>query len=419
MSRNHRARSVFTFAVHAQDHSLWKRFSLLLLCFSSVVLAAIVTEAWLVIAKINTKAYDRYVPGKGTTYVPGAYYRHTKEGYSEGYINSHGFRDYERTYEKPANTFRIVVLGDSYVEALQVALDKAFPSVLEKRLNENSSATKFEVLNLGQSGFGTADAYMRYLNFGVKYSPDLVILAFLTDNDISDNSKFLNRENVAFYFTFDQSGKLVLDRTLFNRYEKTLSFGKRVFHAIKQRSYLASLISERLYLLRLQIRNHSDRDNAREQQSRSDIGRMDEFSHLNIYRADMSRSWREAFVVTEAILRKFRDEVEANGSKFVLVTLSNAEQLQPEVQEALRKHYRIDFDFEQPDRIIGEFATREQITQLQLMPLLREFHLQTGTYVHGFGGSKGGHWNETGHRLAAEKIFEFLKLNGLVPVGSV
>ena len=219
---------------------------------------------------------------------------------------------------------------------------------------------------------------------------------------------------MAFYFAFDQSGKLVLDRTLFNQYEKRLTFGKRVFHAIKQRSYLASLISERLYLLKLQRRNHSDRDNARKQQSRLDGGSMDEFSHLNIYRADMSKSWKEAFVVTKAILRKFRDKVEANGSEFLLVTLSNAEQVHPEVQEGLRKQYRADFDFEQPDRIIGEFASREQITHLQLMPSLREFHLQTGTYVHGFGGSKGGHWNETGHRLAAEKVFEFLKKRDLL-----
>src|ERR1700683_3687347 len=37
-------------------------------------------------------------------------------------INSHGFRDYERSYEKPPNTVRIAVLGNSWTEALQVPL---------------------------------------------------------------------------------------------------------------------------------------------------------------------------------------------------------------------------------------------------------------------------------------------------------
>ena len=51
----------------------------------------------------------RFIPGKGTTRIPNAYYRWTEEGGSEGYINSHGFRDLERTYEKPPGVFRIVV----------------------------------------------------------------------------------------------------------------------------------------------------------------------------------------------------------------------------------------------------------------------------------------------------------------------
>ena len=50
------------------------------------------------------------------------------------------------------------------------------------------------------------------------------------------------------------------------------------------------------------------------------------------------------------------------------------------------------------------------------MPAFREHHLRTGQYLHGFGGSKGGHWNENGHRLAADTIFEFLREKGIVPL---
>ena len=125
--------------------------------FSGVIVFLFLMEAVLAIAHINTKSNVRFIPGMGSTYIPHAYYRHTKEGFSEGYFNAHGFRDYERSYTKPKGTFRILVLGDSYVEALQVALENSFPALLEKKLNENSTSTKFEVLNLGQSGFGTAD----------------------------------------------------------------------------------------------------------------------------------------------------------------------------------------------------------------------------------------------------------------------
>jgi len=152
-------------------------------------------------------------PEPTVTYIPHAYYRHTKEGFSEGYFNSHGFRDYERTYEKPPGVFRILVLGDSYIEALQVQLEESFTAPLEKTLNAHGSSIRFEVLGLGQSGFGTAQEYLWYLNFGVAYDPDLVILAFLTGNDFRDNSKFLNREGLGFYYAFDHDHHLVLDRS--------------------------------------------------------------------------------------------------------------------------------------------------------------------------------------------------------------
>jgi lysophospholipase L1-like esterase len=371
-------------------------------------------EFWLVVARINTKNNLRYIPHKGSTYIAHAYYRHTKEGFSEGYFNSHGFRDYERTYEKPANTFRILVLGDSYAEALQVALENAFPALLEKKLNENSRRVKFEVLNLGQSGFGTADAYMRYLNFGIKYSPDIVLLAFLTGNDIRDNSKILNGE-VAFYFVFDRNGDLVLDDSLFDNYEKTRTLPKKAFQSLKQHSYLVSLISERIYLLSYQWRrDHIEKVLAVNRQDKSQPG-MPEFSDFNIYLPDMSDHWKQAFAITKALLSKFRETVEANGSQFLLVTLSNAEQVHPELQQKLKEKYNEAFNFEQPDRIIGEVAKREQMNHLELMPAFREHHLRTGMYLHGFGQSIGGHWNENGHRLAAEKIFDYLKEKELLP----
>jgi hypothetical protein len=390
-----------------------------LLVLLSIVITTIGLEAWLALVQINVKSYVRYVPGKETTYLPGAYYRNTKEGFSEGYINSHGFRDYERTYEKPQNTFRIIVLGDSYVEALQVALQDAFPAVLEKMLNQQSNSTRFEVLNLGQSGFGTADEYMRYVNFGSKYSPDLVILAFLTGNDFQDNSKILSGGETRFYFVFDSNGNLVLDRSLFDEYEKHLTFWRKAFQVIKRKSYLASLVSERFYLANLQVRNRYVRKMFASQSQNGSPTGIDEFSPLNIYLPEMSERWKGAFAVTTALVRKFRDTVEASRRRFVLVTLSNAVQVHPLLQQELKREYGDIFDFEQPDRIIGEFARKEHIHHLQLMPTFREYHLRTGKYLHGFGGSRGGHWNENGHRLAAEKLFEFLTRERLVPINNV
>ena len=98
----------------------------------AIVIFSFVIEIGLAVLRINTKTTIDFIAGKGTIRIPHAYYRHTKEGFSEGYFNAHGFRDYERTYQKPEDTFRILILGDSYTEALQVSLEKTFSAFLEK-----------------------------------------------------------------------------------------------------------------------------------------------------------------------------------------------------------------------------------------------------------------------------------------------
>ncbi len=61
--------------------------------FLAIFIVGVVLEVGLAVMQINQKSNVRLVPGKGVTYIPGAYYRHTKEGFSQGYFNSHGFRD--------------------------------------------------------------------------------------------------------------------------------------------------------------------------------------------------------------------------------------------------------------------------------------------------------------------------------------
>jgi hypothetical protein len=382
--------------------------------FSSLVILAIVLESGLTIMRINTKSYIRFVPDKGTTFIPNAYYRHTKEGFSEGYFNSHGFRDYERTYEKAADTFRVLVFGDSFVEARQVALSNTFPALLEQRLNEISPARRFEVLNLGQSGFGTAEEYMRYMNFGVQYSPDLVILAFFTGNDFLNNSKLLSAEKHEFYFVFDRNHQLLLDRSIIDNYQRNMTPLKQLFQSLKRRSYLASLISERFFLLKQEIMTNRYRKHFTESRQEGMERTLDADSRLHIYLSDPNEYWREAFELTKGIILKFRDSVKEQGARFVLVTLSNAEQVHPHIQQQLHKTFGLSFDYDKPDHMLEEFARQNAIPVLTLMPIFLEYHLKTGKYLHGFDEAAQGHWNETGHTLAAQKIFEFLQENGLL-----
>jgi lysophospholipase L1-like esterase len=385
------------------------------LCVVAVSLIFVVGVLELIVAAthLTTKSNTMFEPEIGPVYIPHAYYRHTKEGFSEGYFNAQGFRDYERTYQKSENTFRVIVLGDSYVEGLQVPLEKTFTAELEKQLNQNFAPKKFEVLNLGQSGYGTTDEYLRYIKFGVKYHPDLVILAFLTGNDFRNNSKVLNLGELGYYYSLNPQGQLVLDRSLIDEYEQSLTLPKRLFQYVKEKSYLASLVSERIFLLRHQMKYNELQKSLPADRPKGARETLSELSDYNIYRPEMSDRWKDAVAVTKAVLGKFKESVEANGSEFLLVTLSNSEQIDPAVQKDITDTYGPGFDFDQPDRIIEQYASAEHIPYLKLMPAFREYRLRTGQHLHGWSTVETGHWNEVGHHLAAEKIFEFIKANDL------
>jgi hypothetical protein len=61
--------------------------------------------------------------------------------------NSEGWRDVEHGVEKPDGVFRILVLGDSFMEANSVELDNTFHRQVEKLARE--AGNNVEVINMG------------------------------------------------------------------------------------------------------------------------------------------------------------------------------------------------------------------------------------------------------------------------------
>lgn len=380
----------------------------------AIVLLSLVLEAALAVAKITSRSITIFDWENGQRFVPGARYVNREEGVSEGRFNSHGSRDVERTWAKPPNTYRIVVLGDSFVESFNLPRERTFLALLEAALNARSHGMRFEVLPLGP-GSGTADAYMRYRNVGVRYSPDMVILAYFMGNDVRDNSKVLNLERMWFYFVPDASGNVVIDRSTLDRYARQLTPRRRVYQAIKRRSYLLSLIAEQAYLLRREFRERRLRQAYANPTVRTDL---DEFSELNVFLPDPTPRWTEAWDITEKALVTLAREVEGNDSRFVLMTIGAAEQIHSKLQEEIRRRYPLPFDFDLPDRRLRTFAARHGISMLDLTPPFRNYHRRTGVFLYGHGTVVDGHWTETGHRLATQEILAFLETRYGIPQGS-
>lgn len=96
--------------------------------------------------------------------------------------NSIGLRDKEFTLEKPANTIRIVGLGDSIMFGWGVEQDESYLKLLESKLQSKHPNQSFEVMNFAVPGYNTAMEVATFEHKALAFDPDLVILHFV-DND--------------------------------------------------------------------------------------------------------------------------------------------------------------------------------------------------------------------------------------------
>ena len=116
---------------------------------------------------------------------------------------------------KPPKTFRILVLGNSFVQGAEIPLSQTLVKQLQHQLNSQSAGLNFEVINAGWCGSSTLQHYLWLKTEGFALNPDLVILSFYAGNDINEASLF----NI----NFDDQG-LAQRLTLKDTYVDTADF---------------------------------------------------------------------------------------------------------------------------------------------------------------------------------------------------
>jgi len=131
--------------------------------------------------------------------------------------NSQGLRYHEIPLEKPAGSYRVFVVGDSFTEGYGVAEGQRFTEFLEKTFSSQGRETRF--INGGLSGTGP-DEYARiFFNVGLKYHPDALLIC-LYANDLVGTPQKLNLS------------------MLYNTSPKLLGY-KRILHLIWPRTFTA------------------------------------------------------------------------------------------------------------------------------------------------------------------------------------
>lgn len=97
---------------------------------------------------------------------------------------------YDVKKKKPAGTYRIFYVGDSFTQGT-APMDQSVPSIVEDFLNKNYApeGIKFEVINTGTSSFSPMLYYILIRYKIMSYSPDLIVVN-VDMTDVFDDWKY-------------------------------------------------------------------------------------------------------------------------------------------------------------------------------------------------------------------------------------
>lgn len=354
-------------------------------------------ELVLRVAGVRYPAFYRPDPVRGYSLRPGASGFWTREGRGWVTINSDGLRDVEHGLGRQPGVLRIAVLGDSFSEALQVNLEDTWWKQLERRINGQPGCALrrgypggVALINFGVGGYGTGPELLTWRQQARRYAPDRVLLAMYLGNDIQDNTPQARPDLPVFRFAAD--GGLTLDRGFLQSPGSRFRFSPigRLFDSLVGHSALLQLANEAKNRAAASRRGNARPDLIQELQGPP----------------DQPQGW----AMTGALLRTLRDEVSATGAQLLVTSLSTPAQVYPD--QALRRRLV-------PGSGPGLFAREQRlqglldslgVTYLPLAPDLQRRADQQGLTLHGFPGQQPGlgHWNQQGHRLAAELLAERL-----------
>lgn len=244
---------------------------------------------------------------------------------------------------------KVLFIGDSYTQAMEVSDRHIYFAHLQRDLD-------IEVFGLGTGGYGTLQSYMLLKQWLDEIEPDIVVYQFCT-NDFINNSYDLENQSI-----FNNNG---LKRPYLNDGE--------IFHKLPKKMpnirHFANKYSRFLYyvLSRIDIMN-------------SQYG-ADSVEYTILEKGREYPDYKKAIEVTEETMRRMKDAVETSGAEFLTFA---SDDNQP--------YY---------DDYLDIVSTLEGVHLVEgVSAAIREAE-ELGVTVR---AADMAHWNNEGHRIAAEVL---------------
>jgi lysophospholipase L1-like esterase len=326
--------------------------------------------------------------------------------------NRLGYRDVEHEVAKAPGLRRLLVLGDSFTASTQIRLERSYPRLLQRLLDERA-AESWEVISLAVNGWGTAQEWLALRHHGLAFAPDVVLLQFFP-NDVCNNAAAAAdlcafHDGMRPYLVEDGGGwRVVWTQPLRRR----LRLGSALYRAAER-----GLAELRMRWRAGTFTRGAEADEAlwlrAEQAERlqREFGiAMHPFFYAYAPEAEQIPAVAEGWRATEAMIEAMSAELRAAGIPLALVVMPYDRAVDPAAWQATwsgepRPPVIPVRDY--PEQRLGRLAARLGIPAGLLLPRFEQSRERVLPY-------RKYHLNREGHRVAAEAIFELLVGEGWV-----
>lgn len=302
--------------------------------------------------------------------------------------NSFGLLGEEVTLTKPADTFRLLALGDSMTEGRQVRREQRFVTLIGEALTA-SLGRRVESLNAGRAGYQTDQELLYYEREGRELRPDLVLLFFFGPNDVMGNTQLDDGGAPKPRFRY-VDGALHLEGTpvppppaiSFTQLDGLLT-GESALYRFGRVVWSARIVRPPCRLPR----------------------------QWEVFRKEITAETADAWRLTTELVRRLAATASADGARFAIVNVPGLFPTEVFTQTAFEKAYCLTFDDIDPYSVSRSFAQlclALAVPCLDVTRPLREAPATPPIYIPG-----DNHLSPEGHRLLAQHVLAWLDRTGL------
>jgi len=387
----------------------------------SLILILLISIGCLLIAEVSSRLYLVFSGKGGYIWLPDYYLGRIhapnsqfvyKEDFSQEFLikrktNSLGLVGGEISIEKPDDVCRILVLGDSFTEALQVKEGKNFCEQLQYLLNHKQALkNNYQVINAGMAGHSPISEYLYFKRELIRLSSDIVILQLFA-NDIFEDNKAkaagivdrddfplkLNRYFIKKYLENPTAnGKTSKVRDCFYKLERFL-LKKSIFFQIITRARTKFYKKSKVHQYMTNLPEFNDGNQFFIIQEQNPLFQDKKFR---------TKAWEN----TRKYILAIKELAEENGAEFFIFFIPPEAQLNLEKYSLNTRLYFAKRPIFYLNKLLKELTDKEDIYYLDLIGIF-ERNKNKGLYF-----DRDGHLTEKGHNVASGALYDFLARKG-------